>query len=63
MEVGISNADHAAPSTRKKVALTTPTRGGRSVGIVRSRTQATEFRFSSVYLSYTIHMELLAVFF
>jgi hypothetical protein len=25
------------------LALTSPTRGGRSVGLVRSRTQATEF--------------------
>jgi hypothetical protein len=27
----------------QKLALTLPTRGGRSVGIVRSRTEATEF--------------------
>jgi hypothetical protein len=27
----------------EKLALTSPTNGGRSVGIVRSRTQATEF--------------------
>jgi hypothetical protein len=31
----------------KKLALTSPTSGGRSVGIVRSRTQATEFSFES----------------
>jgi hypothetical protein len=30
----------------QKLALTSPTSGGRSVGIVRSRTQTTEFRFS-----------------
>jgi hypothetical protein len=29
------------PSTSKKLALTKPTRGGRSVGRVRSRTKAT----------------------
>jgi hypothetical protein len=29
----------------QKLALTLPTIGGRSVGIVRSRTQATEFDF------------------
>jgi hypothetical protein len=29
-----------------KVATTSPTSGGRSVGIVRSRTKATEFSFS-----------------
>jgi hypothetical protein len=38
--VGISYADHVAPSIRKKLAITSPTSGGRSVGIVRSRTQA-----------------------
>jgi len=32
------------------LALTSPTGGGRSVGIVRSRTKATEFSFSLVYL-------------
>jgi hypothetical protein len=30
----------------QKLALTSPTSSGRSVGIVRSRTQATEFSFS-----------------
>jgi hypothetical protein len=30
----------------QKLALTSPTGGGRSVGIVRSRTKATEFFFS-----------------
>jgi hypothetical protein len=43
--VGIRHADHVAPSIRKRLALTSPTKGGRSVGIVRSRTQATEFSF------------------
>jgi hypothetical protein len=33
------------PSIRIKLAVTSPTRGGRSVGIIRSRTQATEFSF------------------
>jgi hypothetical protein len=32
-----------------KLALTSPTSGGRSVGIVRSRTQATEF-FLPIYI-------------
>jgi hypothetical protein len=45
--VGIRDADHVAPSIRKKLALTLQTSGGRSVGIVRSRTQATEFSFFS----------------
>jgi hypothetical protein len=37
------------PSNPQKLALTSPTSGGRSVGIVRSRTQATEFSFSFLY--------------
>jgi hypothetical protein len=41
--VGIRPADHVASSIPKTLALTLPTSGGRSVGIVRSRTQATEF--------------------
>jgi hypothetical protein len=35
-------------SQKKKMALTSATCGGRSVDIVRSRTQATEFSFSWV---------------
>jgi hypothetical protein len=38
--VGIRHADHVHPLSAK-MALTSPTSGGRSVGIVRSRTQAT----------------------
>jgi hypothetical protein len=34
--VGIRHADHVAP---QKLAITSPTSGGRSVGVVRSRTQ------------------------
>jgi hypothetical protein len=37
------------PLYPQKLALTSPTGGGRSVGIVRSRTKATEFSFSLVY--------------
>jgi hypothetical protein len=40
--VGIRRADHATPLYPQKLALTSPTSGGRSVGIVRSRTEATE---------------------
>jgi hypothetical protein len=43
--VGIRCADRATSSTREKLALTSPTSGGRSVGIVRLRTKATEFSF------------------
>jgi hypothetical protein len=43
MAVGIRRADYAIPLYPPKLALTSPTSGGRSIGIVRSRTQATEF--------------------
>ena len=41
--MGTRCADHVTPLYPKKLALTSPTGGGRSVGIVRSRTKATEF--------------------
>jgi hypothetical protein len=40
--VGIRHADHVAPSIRKKLAITSPTSGGSSVGLVCSRTQTME---------------------
>jgi hypothetical protein len=36
-------ADYVTPLYPQKLALNSPTGGGRSVGIVRSRTKATEF--------------------
>jgi hypothetical protein len=42
---GIRHADHVAPSNPQKLTLTSPTIGSRSVGIVRSRTKATDFFF------------------
>jgi hypothetical protein len=44
---GIRSADHATPLYSQKLALTSPTSGGRSVGIVRSRTQTMELFFLS----------------
>ena len=44
--MGTRCADHVTPLYPQKLALTSPTGGGRSVGIVRSRTKATEFSFS-----------------
>ena len=41
--MGTRCADHATPLYPQKLALTSPTGGGRSVGMVRSRTKATEF--------------------
>ena len=43
--MGIRCADHVTSLYPQKLALTSPTGGGRSVGIVRSRTRATEFFF------------------
>jgi hypothetical protein len=42
---GIRHADHVAPLYLQKLAITLLTSGGRSVGIVRSRTQTMEFSF------------------
>jgi hypothetical protein len=41
--IGIRHADHVAPSNPQKLALTSPTSGGLSVGTVRLQTQVTEF--------------------
>jgi hypothetical protein len=43
--VGIRHAYHVASSIRKSWQSTSPTSGGRSVGVVRSRTQTMEFSF------------------
>ena len=43
--MGIRCADHVTPLYPLKLAPTSPTGGGRSVGIVRSRTKATGFSF------------------
>ena len=40
--VGNRCADHVTPLYPQKLVLTSPTGGGRSVGIVRVRTKATE---------------------
>ena len=42
--MGTRCADHVTPLSPQKLALTSPTGGGRFVGIVRVRTKATEFR-------------------
>jgi len=43
--VGTRCADHVTPFYPHKLALTSLTGGGRSVGIVRVQTKATEFFF------------------
>ena len=45
--VGTRCANHVTPLYPQKFALTSPTGGGRSVGMVRSQTKATEFRLVS----------------
>ena len=52
MAVGTRCADHVTPLYPQKLALTSPTGGDRSVGIVRVRTKATEFNFSASSLFY-----------
>jgi hypothetical protein len=44
-----------APFIRKKLAITLPTSGGRSVGIVRSRTQTMEFSFLVLSVFFAFH--------
>jgi hypothetical protein len=53
MTVGIRCADHATPVYPQMLALTSPTSGDRSVGIVRSRTKVTEF---VLFLAFLIHL-------
>jgi len=48
--VGTSCADHVTPLYPQKLALTSSTVGGRSVGIVRVRTKATEFSLCKLCL-------------
>jgi hypothetical protein len=44
-EYGLGDPLRLPPLYLQNLALTSPTSGGRSVGIVSSRTQATEFNF------------------
>ena len=48
--VGTRCADHVTPLYPQKLALTSSTGGGRSVGIVCVRTKATEFSFVYIYI-------------
>ena len=58
--MGNRYADHLTPLYPQKLALTSPTGGGRSVGIVRSRTKATEFSFLVlVLLKLRVHFKLI----
>ena len=46
--MGTRCADHVTPLHPQKLALTSLTGGGHSVGIVRAQTKAMEFSFFSV---------------
>jgi hypothetical protein len=48
--VGIRHADHMASNIPQMLILTSPTSGGRSVRIVRSAAEATEFRSLILYI-------------
>ena len=52
--MGIRCADHVTPLYPQKLALTSPTGGGRFVGIVRLRTKATEL--SLLFIMIYIHV-------
>ena len=58
--MGIRCADHVTPLYPQKLALISPTGGGRSVGIVPSRTKATEFSFKNVRRKF--HRQLVVVY-
>jgi len=49
MAVGTRCADHVIPLYPQKLTLTSPTGGGRSVGIVRVRTKVTESIYSPFF--------------
>jgi len=55
--VGTRCADHVTPLYPQKLALISPTGGGRSVGIVRVRTKATEltYQLTFFYVLLTVH--------
>ena len=53
--VGTRCADHVTPPYPQKLALTSPTGGARSVGIVRVRIKATEFSFQFTENSHIWH--------
>jgi hypothetical protein len=54
----IRRADYATLLYPQKLALTSPTNGGRSVGIVRSRTHATEFGLFCCCCAWGLILEL-----
>jgi hypothetical protein len=53
--VGIRHADHVAHSLCKKLAITSLTSGGRSVGIVCSWTQTMELSYVYTRISLSLY--------
>jgi len=53
--VGTRCADHVTPLYPQKLALTLPTGGSRSVGIVRLQTKATEFSLVLVHSEWKLN--------
>jgi len=60
--VGTRCADHVTPLYPQKLALTSPTGGSRSVGIVRVRTKATEYVAQYVTLKLPVFVIQFSIF-
>ena len=56
--MGIRCEDHVTPLYPQKLELTSPTGGGRSVGIVRSRTKATEIFFYLIIVYDNVYVRI-----
>jgi hypothetical protein len=54
MDVGICCTDHTTPLYPQKLALTSPTSGGRSVGIVHSQSKAKELIIIIIIIVITV---------
>jgi hypothetical protein len=52
--VGIRRVDYATHLYPQHLALTSPTSGGRSVGVVRLRNKATEFAFVAFLIAVSV---------
>ena len=59
--VGTRCADHVTPLYPQKLALTSPTGGGGSVGIVLVRTKATEFFFVDINCNFVVQLSTIRI--
>jgi hypothetical protein len=62
MAVGIRHTDHVAPLYPQRLALASPTSGGRSVCTVRSQIQAKEFFYIPISTPHTYDFVVLNSF-